>query len=330
MDRRRFLKKAGIGSVALASVPALQQALTTAAEASGGADHVRWDIVNVDIPITTLSAGGVAYASVNSVLKIKLTGSGTFVVPASGGTSDAVTGGGTWETFANDVSTAGGTYKVTGLASWQFANLQTPGLKDQIGDVNQRANGTAVLRIAYSDGSQGTLGIGCHGPGAPESSGADPTQEGVVATKGYFTYWTREAPPANGNKNRTLFHLTKGAAGTSASAPSELVGTTSGSLAGNSGGSFNFYQITSPTGATLTLMFNYNPFDAGQAHAIGVAVYQNGSKLGSVTGQAGAEGNATNTSAVSLVVTPSASGGPVLIQVFNYSNYTAGYTLTTQ
>ena len=81
-----------------------------------------------------------------SGLKIKFTGSGTFVAPASGGESSAVRGGGTWETFANDVSTAGGTYKVTGLASWQFANLQTPGLKDQIGDVNQRANGTAVLR----------------------------------------------------------------------------------------------------------------------------------------------------------------------------------------
>jgi hypothetical protein len=29
----------------------------------------------------------------------------------------------------------------------------------------QTANGTAVLRIEYSDGSVGTLGIGCHGPG---------------------------------------------------------------------------------------------------------------------------------------------------------------------
>jgi hypothetical protein len=80
----------------------------------------------------------------------------------------------------------------------------------------------------------------------------------------------------------------------------------------------------------LTLAFNYNPFDAGQAHAIGLAVYQNGSKLGSVTGQSGAEGDATNTGAVSLAVTPSASGGPVPIQVFNYGTYTASYTLAAQ
>jgi len=330
MDRRKFLKKVSIGSVALASVPALQQVLATAAAASGGADHVRWDIVSVDIPITTLSPGGVAFASAAPNLKIKLTGSGTFVAPASGGTSDAVTGGGTWETFNGDASTGSGTYQVTGLASWQFANMQIPGLIDHVGDVNQRANGNAVLRTAYSDGSLGTLGIGCHGPGAPSLGGGDTILEGVVATKGYFTYWNREAPPANGDKNRTLFHLLSAAAGTSASAPTELTGTVTGALAGNRGGSFNYYQITRPTGAAMTLAFTYSPFDAGQAHAIGIVVYQNGNKLGSITGKAGGEGDATNTSAVSLPVTPSASGGPVLIQVVNYSNYAASYTLTAQ
>ena len=71
----------------------------------GQADHVRWDIISVDIPITTLSPGGVAFASAisgsaPSGLKIKFTGAGTFVAPGSGGTSSAVTGGGTWETFS--------------------------------------------------------------------------------------------------------------------------------------------------------------------------------------------------------------------------------------
>ena len=59
------------------------------------------------------------------------------------------------------MSTGSGTYQVTGLVSWQFANFQTttPPFIDAIGDPSQRANGNAVLRIAYSDGSEGTLGI---------------------------------------------------------------------------------------------------------------------------------------------------------------------------
>jgi hypothetical protein len=170
----------------------------------GQAQHVRWDIISVDIPITTASPGGVAFASARnpSTLRIKLTGAGTFVAPASGGTSSAVTGGGTWETFSGATPTGHGTYVVTRLASWQFANLQLPGLIDLIGDTNERANGNAVLRIDYSDGSSGILGIGCHGSGAP-----DGIVEGVIATKDYVTYWDAEAPPPTENKNRTVFHV---------------------------------------------------------------------------------------------------------------------------
>src|SRR2546426_7783134 len=73
---------------------------------------------------------------------------------------------------------------------------------DLIGDVNDRVNGTAVLRIEYSDGSQGTLGVGCHGPGAPAG-----IEEGVIATKGFVTYWTGEVPSPGVDKNRTLFHV---------------------------------------------------------------------------------------------------------------------------
>jgi hypothetical protein len=178
--------------------------LAASQSASRSAGHVRWDIISVDIPITTLSPGGVAFASARNptLLKIELTGSGTFVAPASGGTSSAVTGGGTWETFDGGVSTGSGTYSVTGLASWQFANFQSQGLIDLVGDTNERANGNAVLRIEYSDGSRGTLGIGCHGPGAPPG-----IVEGVIATKDFVTYWDAEAPTATLNKNRTLFHV---------------------------------------------------------------------------------------------------------------------------
>jgi hypothetical protein len=169
----------------------------------GQAQLVRWDIISVDIPITTLSPGGVAFAFARnpSTLKIKLTGTGTFVAPASGGTSHAVTGGGTWETFSGAASTGSGTYVVTSLSSWQFANDQLPGLIDLIDDT-QRVNGNAVLRIDYSDGSSGILGIGCHGPGAP-----DGIVEGVIATKDFVTYWDAEAPTPTGNANRTTFHL---------------------------------------------------------------------------------------------------------------------------
>ena len=170
----------------------------------GAADHVRWDILHMNTATTpaTLTAGGVAFASARnpSTLSIKLTGSGTFVGPASGGTSSAVTGGGTWETFDGTTSTGSGTYVVTELVSWLFAR---PGLGSFIDliDGGTTANGNAVLRIRYSDGSEGTLGIGCEGPG-PNIG----IVEGVIATKDHVTYWDAQAPVGGVDANRTLFH----------------------------------------------------------------------------------------------------------------------------
>lgn len=177
--------------------------------ASGGAAQVRWDIVSLNFTTTppTVSANGVAFANARnpSTPRIRLSGAGTFVSPASDGSSGAATGGGTWETFSGATSTGSGTYRVTGLVSWVFANLQTPGsLNDNIGNQAQAANGTAVLRIEYSDGTQGTLGIGCHGPGAP-----DGIVEGVIATKGFVTYWDAGAPAPGVDANRTIFHVGK-------------------------------------------------------------------------------------------------------------------------
>ncbi len=171
----------------------------------GKADHVRWDIIHLNTATTpfTISEGGVAFASASnpSSLSIELTGAGTFVGPASGGTSGGVTGGGTWETFSGMTSTGSGTYEVTELVSWEFANLQTGSLIDLINE-GSRANGTAVFRIRYSDGSEGTLGVGCHGPGAP-----DGILEGVIATKGFVTYWDAQAPVGGVDANRTIFHI---------------------------------------------------------------------------------------------------------------------------
>jgi len=177
----------------------------SAKTAGSSSDHIRWDIISVsNFAPLTIGPGGVAFALAPNDLTIKFTGSGTFVAPASGGTSGAATGGGTWETFSAGVSTGSGTYTVTGLTHWEFANFQAPGAVDLIGDTNERANGNAVLRVEYSDGSLGILGVGCHGPGAP-----DGIVEGVIATKDYVTYWAAEAPAPGVDKDRTLFHVEK-------------------------------------------------------------------------------------------------------------------------
>ena len=175
----------------------------------GQAEFARWDIISLNPTTTppTISPGGVAFAAARNSsqpLTIKLTGSGTFVSPASGGSSHAVTGGGTWETFSGATSTGSGTYSVVELVNYQFASFQTGELIDLIGDTDQRANGNVVLRIEYDDGSTGILGVGCHGAGAP-----DGIVEGVIATKDFVTYWDAEAPEAGLDKDRTVFHRTK-------------------------------------------------------------------------------------------------------------------------
>ena len=169
--------------------------------ARAAADHVRWDIIHMNPATTpnTLSPGGVAFASARnpSSLSIKLTGSGTFRPDDP----EEVTGGGTWETFSGTTSTGSGTYDVVELVNWTFSNLQTPGaINDLIG--NSGANGVAAFRIRYSDGSEGVLGVGCHGPGAPDGA-----LEGVIASKGHVTYWDAQAPVGGVDADRTSFHL---------------------------------------------------------------------------------------------------------------------------
>ncbi len=175
---------------------------------AAGAEHVSWNLIHVDFStaVPTLRPGGVSFALADATHQITFTdSSGTFIAPASGGTSGAATGGGTWATFEGSTKTGSGTYTVTGLVSWQMANLAPPGSAiDLIDSAHDRANGNAVLRIQYSDGSDGVLGIGCHGPGAPAG-----IQEGVIATKGYFTYWTGASHPPGVDINFTVFHILK-------------------------------------------------------------------------------------------------------------------------
>jgi hypothetical protein len=175
--------------------------ITTFASAapSGGAAHVRWDIMSTTgIPPAPLNPGGHASAMAPDGDTITLTGSGHFVAPASGGGSGGVDGGGTWSASSG----GSGTYQVTALVSWQRANDQANvGFVDNI-DEGTRTNGTAVLNIAFSDGSTGVLTVACHGPGAPPG-----IFEGIATTKGYKTYYEAEEPAAGVDANRTLFHV---------------------------------------------------------------------------------------------------------------------------
>ena len=202
---RRFL-----GLVAALTLGAVVLLTTFASTASGSAQHVSWNIISVSpIPIAppppvTFNPGGVATAQTPEGVTITLTGGGTFVSPGSGGGSNAVTGGGTWSISGGGGS---GTYKVTGLVAWEFGshqNLLIGGLPvtDNTGDTTERANGTAVLRIEFSDGSSGVLTVGCHGPGAPPG-----IFEGIATTKGFTTFYNVPVPPANANTGRTLFHV---------------------------------------------------------------------------------------------------------------------------
>jgi hypothetical protein len=175
--------------------------LTTFASAasSAGAQHVHWDIVSTTgIPPASLNPGGHASATAPDGDTITLTGSGDFVAPANGGGSSGATGGGTWTT----TSGGSGTYSVTALVSWEPATAQANvGFVDNI-DEGTRTNGTAVLDIAFSDGSTGVLTVGCHGPGAPPG-----IFEGIATTKGFKTYYSVPTPVPGVDAGRTLFHV---------------------------------------------------------------------------------------------------------------------------
>ena len=169
--------------------------------ASDSAQHVRWDIITLTgVPPGSLNPGGHASATAaNGGGTITLTGTGTFVAPASGGSS-AATGGGTWTTTTG----GSGTYTATGLVSWVNAGPQTPATPPLVDNIDHgtRVNGTAVLTIAFSDGSEGVLTIGCHGTGAPPG-----IFEGIATTKGYTTYYEVPDVVPGVDAGRTNFHV---------------------------------------------------------------------------------------------------------------------------
>lgn len=202
--KRKRLTWLGAGAV-LAATAALLFPMLTHSAAGGAANHeYRWDIIDVDFAAGNVAAGGIASARANDNSKITLTGSGTF--HANSGKSQDVSGGGTWQTFSpGGAPTASGTYEVTGFVDFELAPGTPPLPGDLIGNLADVRAGLAVLRITYSDGSDGTLVVSCHLVGTP-----DTVFEGITATKGFVDYWNPEAPPAPpGNANRTIFHVVK-------------------------------------------------------------------------------------------------------------------------
>src|SRR5438046_10765047 len=118
---RRKTWVSGLGAVV--AIGAVLMLLTTFASAasSGGAAHVRWDIISTSgIPPAPLNPGGHASAMAPDGDTITLTGSGPFVAPASGGGSGAAGGGGTWSRSCGGSRTA----QATAVVGWEGHDAQ--------------------------------------------------------------------------------------------------------------------------------------------------------------------------------------------------------------
>ena len=202
MDRSN-LKRLGLLGVMAVGVSILPIDVAWA-----GNNHIRWDIPSVDFATTplTLSPGGHSSAIANDGTSITLTGSGTF--RANSGNSQNVTGGGTWETFAEDgvTMTGSGTYQVSRFVSFVLAPAPSPSIPfiDNICSDCVLHSGLAVLRIAYSDGSDGVLFVSCNvpGEGTPGS-----VFEGIAVSKDFIDYWNRHNPVSGVDGNRTAIHI---------------------------------------------------------------------------------------------------------------------------
>jgi hypothetical protein len=192
INRRQVLQ--GIGALGVAG--ALSDPATVFADDAGGR-RARWDIIT---PAVTVTPGGQLSAKASDGSMITMMGSGTFIAPGSDAVTGAVTGGGTWMTSdPTGAATGSGTYRVTRLVSFLKApGALPPGSPDLIGSAADAFAGLAVFKIAYSNGSTGTLVFSCMLPGSPSS-----ILEGITATMGFVDYWnSMEAP-------QTIFHAVR-------------------------------------------------------------------------------------------------------------------------
>ena len=91
-----------------------------------------------------------------------------------------------------------------------------------------------------------------------------------------------------------------------------------GQLAGNSGGAFTYYTATPTAGAALTLHFSYTGI-AAPAGAVGVAVYQGTTKIGTLS----PPGNQNDQS---ITLQPPATA-PIVIEVYSYVPQTVNWQM---
>jgi len=207
-NRRIDMERSKLRRLGLLGVIAVGISLWSASVArAGDNDSIRWDIISVDFTTQplTLSPGGHASAFANDGTSITLTGSGT--LRSNSGRPQDVTGGGTWKTFAKDLTETGsGTYEVTGFVSFVLAPAPNPSspFTDNICSDCVRHSGLAVVRIAYSDGSDGLLVISCNVPGEGTPSSVF---EGITVTKDFVDYWNRHNPVASVDGDRTAIHI---------------------------------------------------------------------------------------------------------------------------
>lgn len=183
--------------------------------------RIQWDIVSVQPAAGLVAPGGVASAVANEGSKITLTGSGTFSVNTPSFTSvasvasgdieadsaDAAVSGGNWTTRdPNGNVTGTGTYRVLGPISFIGAPGTPAPTLSGIGRVEDRRAGLANLYVQYSDGSEGILVVSCQGDVTPRT-----VFEGVIASKGYVSFFNREAPQGNPfvDAGRTVFHVVR-------------------------------------------------------------------------------------------------------------------------
>jgi hypothetical protein len=163
-----------------------------------GASKFRWDLVNF-VPPNNIHPGGVSSALASDGSMIALTGTGTFVVPATGGPSSAVTGGGTWTiTDPSGTQTGRGNYTVERLVRFdERPGAPLTGVNDYIGNVEDQRGGLVFLTVAFDDGTHGVLVVSCNLGGQPINF------EGITTSKGSVYYWNQQPAP-------NLLHVIKG------------------------------------------------------------------------------------------------------------------------
>ena len=166
--------------------------LAAGARAAPVNEEYRWDILK---NVANVVPGGEASALASDGSKITMTGSGTF--RANSGFPQDVTGGGSWTTFDSaGRATGSGTYQVTAFVAFRVAPGTISGVLDFIGNLADARAGLVVLRIAYSDGTEGVLSYSCMLDGTPGS-----VLEGITASKGFADYWNSVIAPV------TIFHV---------------------------------------------------------------------------------------------------------------------------